>query len=32
MSNDLRYRVLRLAYDNPDLRPHLLPILAAKPE
>lgn len=27
MSNDLRSRVIRLAHQNPSLRPHLLPLL-----
>jgi len=30
MSNNLRSRVIRLAHANPDLRPHLLPLLAGK--
>ncbi|NBQ99658.1 MAG: hypothetical protein EBT79_02405 [Actinobacteria bacterium] len=28
MSDTLRSRLVRLAHANPDLRPHLLPILA----
>lgn len=30
MSNTLRSKVIRLAYQQPDLRPHLLPLLGAR--
>lgn len=29
MSDDLRVKVIRLAHSRPDLRPHLLPLLAS---
>jgi hypothetical protein len=29
MSNDLRFKVIRLAHQNPALRPHLLPLLGS---
>lgn len=29
MSDDLRAKVIRLAHSRPDLRPHLLPLLAS---
>jgi hypothetical protein len=32
MSDNLRSKIVRLAHSRPDLRPHLLPILAAGPD